>query len=282
MKTLSEILALSTQYLEERKISRARREAEDLLCDALSTTRMELYTDSERPLTQPELDLCRSRLARRGNREPLAYIHGSQKFFDCDIIVTPDVLIPRQETEVLVDKIAATLESLDLEGKTLWDVCTGSGCIGIALKKRFPQLQVELSDVSSAAAQIARENATRNAVDVQVHEGDLLAPFVGRHCDFFVCNPPYVTETEYASLEPEVRDHEPKGALVTEDQGLALYRRLAQELRGHLRPGGRAWFELGTGQGEAIQALFAQDPWRKLKIDCDWAGHERFFSLENE
>ncbi len=146
----------------------------------MKVPRLQLYMDFERPLNQPELDLCRARLVRRGKGEPLQYIRGEIEFLDCLIKLTPAVLIPRQETEILVDKIIGRLKRQELSGKILWDVCCGSGCIGIALKKKFPTLQVVLSDLSSEALQVARENAQANGVDVSFMQGDLLNPFAGK------------------------------------------------------------------------------------------------------
>ena len=142
MQSILEILSLTTAYLHKKGIDHARRQAEELLCDALKLSRLQLYMDFERPLNAEELVACREHLTRRSQREPLAYIRGHTEFYGCSILVTRAVLIPRQETEILVDKIVGILEKEGTTGKSLWDVCCGSGCLGIALKKRFPGLQV--------------------------------------------------------------------------------------------------------------------------------------------
>lgn len=279
MRTLIEVLKLSADFLQQKGIVHPRRQAEELLCDALSLKRMQLYTEHDRPLTTAEIDLLRLRLGRRAKGEPAAYIHGSVAFYECTLKVTPDVLIPRQETEILVDKISTEIAGQELQGKALWDICTGSGCMGVALKKRFPQLQVTLSDLSERALQIASENAQLNGVEVELVQGDLLAPFQGRKADYIVCNPPYVTEAEFVSLDREVKDFEPKMALVSGSSGLEFYHRLAKELPSHLKPGGRLWLEMGTGQGEALLKLFQQAPWKGTQVQADWAGHDRFLTL---
>ena len=158
MHTVIEILKLSTEFLKQKGIENSRRQAEDLLGDALGVGRMGLYLEHDRPLTESELNKCREWLKRRGNGEPLQYIAGKVEFFGCSLIVTPEVLIPRQETEILIDKIVQKLSTIDLEGKILWDVCCGSGCIGIALKKKFPKLHVALSDISAEALAVAKKN----------------------------------------------------------------------------------------------------------------------------
>ena len=282
MRTILEVLNLSTDYLQKKGMQSAKRQAEELIGEALKVGRMGLYMQFDRPLTDSELDLCRGWLKRRGEGEPLQYISGQVEFFDCQIKVTPAVLIPRQETEILVDKIVKKLAACSLADKELWDVCCGSGCIGIALKKRFPELRVVLSDLSPAALEIAKENARQNQVEVEFLQGDLLAPFSGRHVDFVVSNPPYVTDKEFLSLETEVRVHEPRLALVSGESGVEFYQRLANDLPAFLKSQGKAWFEIGDGQGKAVQQIFLAVGFQGCAVECDWSGRERFFSLENE
>lgn len=282
MKSLLEVLKLSTSYLEQRGIKNARRQAEEIISDALGLQRLELYLQFERPMVESELELCRERLARRAKGEPIQYIRGEVEFLDCSFRVTPSALIPRQETEILVDKIIHDLSKCDLNEKSLWDICCGTGCIGIALKKRFPNLTVVLSDISPEALQLAQENAKRNNVDVAFLKGDLLVPFAGKMTDYIVCNPPYVAENEYAGLDIEVRGHEPRLALIGGPTGLEFYERLAAELPRHMKPAGKVWFELGKGQGSAIQNIFNKLPAKVSRIEQDWAGHDRFFFLEIE
>lgn len=282
MRTILEILTLATDYLKQKGIQNPRRQAEELLSQALGLERMGLYLDFDRPVIDNELVRCRAWLQRRGQGEPLQYISGQMEFFDCQIKVTPAVLIPRQETEILVDKISKELEKISLKNKVLWDVCCGSGCIGIALKKRFPELRICLSDISSAALDIAKENAVTNEVDVECFQGDLLNPFKGKVADFIVCNPPYVTKKEHETLDIEVRDYEPKQALIAGESGLEFYYRLANDLPELLMSKGRVWLEMGTGQGSAIQKAFQASCWKTCCVESDWSGHERFFSLEIE
>lgn len=282
MQSIIDILTLSTQYLKEKGVANSRRQAEDLLCDVLKMDRLKLYLDFERPLNQEELTLCRERLSRRARGEPLQYIKGQVEFYDCLIHVNPDVLIPRQETEILVDKIVQYLNQQELKGKVLWDVCCGSGCIGIAIKKRFPELKVVLSDISKEALQIAALNAKQNEVAVELIEGDLLQPFKAKKANYVICNPPYVTESEYITLDREVRCYEPRLALVGGATGLEFYKRLADELPACLYPSAATWLEMGYQQGEAIKALFQGKEWKKSHVEKDWSGHDRFFFLENE
>ncbi len=282
MKTVLEVLNLSVDFLAAKGIKNSRRDVLDLFSHVLGVRPLDLYVQFDRPLQESELSRFRSFILRRSKGEPYQYISGEVGFFDCRFVVTGDVLIPRQETEILVDKIAKQLAKERLEGKVLWDICCGSGCIGISLKKRFPELTVILSDISPDALAIAASNADKNEVEVVFKQGDLLEPFEGRQADYIVCNPPYVSEDEFAELETEVRVYEPKLALVAEDNGFAFYKRLALQLKNYLLPHGKVWLEIGHLQGEAVKEIFGKEKYSQLQLLQDWSGRDRFFLLENE
>lgn len=280
MKTVKEIVELSAHFLGERGVERSRRQAEELVSDALQLDRVALYMDFDRPLQELELLRCRQALQRRGLREPQAYIRGSVEFMGLSLSVDSRVLIPRQETEILVDRLVTLLEKENLSGVELWDICCGSGCIGLALKAKLPELKVVLSDLSQGAVELARENAERHQLDVEILQGDLFAPFEGRCAHWVVSNPPYITESEYRGLEPEVKDHEPLEALVGGKDGLQLYRRFAEELPSYLHPNAQIYFEMGRSQGASLVEIFSGTPWSHPKIEKDWSGNDRFFFLE--
>lgn len=282
MKTVRDILLLSAEYLQKKGIEQPRRQAEELLCDYLTMDRMTLYLNFDRPLNEDEVSGFRVRLKRRGDGEPIQYIHGKVEFYHCTFEINSAVLIPRQETEILVDKIVKILEKKDLKGKHLWDLCCGSGCIGITLKKKFPELTVTLADLSSQALEIAKKNAKLNGVEVHFVQGDLLTPFLGKKTDFFVCNPPYISEGAYKKLDREVKDFEPKMALTGGPIGSEFYERLAKELPLYLHPHGLVAFEMGFDQEEIVTNLFKNSFWKNFWIEKDYAGHPRFFFLENE
>lgn len=274
MKPLLEVVKLSAHYLENCGIADPRRQAEELIADALDVSRMQLYLEHDRPMQESELSLIRERLARRGKGEPNAYIRGHVEFHDLQLKITPDVLIPRQETAILVDMVIRFLSQQDLQGKILLDLCCGSGYIGIALKKRFPQLQVMASDICPKALAIARENAAQNQCEVEFLQGDLFEPFNGRKAHYIVCNPPYVSEQEFLSLDREVKAHEPRHALVGGPTGLEFYERVAKELPHVLEPDGKVWFELGHTQGGALSKLFPGG-----ELLQDWSGKDRFYKI---
>jgi release factor glutamine methyltransferase len=265
MKRIRELLESTTAFLDGKEFPHARHSAEQILSAGLRKTRLELYCNLDQPLTTDELANCRSILKRRLAREPIQYIEGEVEFAGCKIQVNRSVLIPRPETEQLVERV-------DVESGRLLDLCCGSGCIGIALKKRHPELEVTLSDISPDALALARQNAERNDVEVTVLEGDLCAPLANLQFDAVICNPPYIREADYATLDPEVRDWEPKTALVGGPDGLDFFRRLKQDLPPHLAPGAKVWFEM---HGTDIQEVFPQG-----KILEDWSGRSRFLYFE--
>lgn len=254
-------------------------EAEWLLCEFLKCDRPTLYQKLETSLSSQANQILETWVKRYFKGEPLSYISGEQEFYGCKLLITPDVLIPRQETEILVDRIVEILRNENLQGKVLWDMCCGSGCIGIALKKRFPELTVILSDLSLSALKIAKKNGERNKTTISYCQGDLFVPFKDQMANYFVCNPPYVSEEEYIAMQ---NFYEPRLALVGGQEGLSFYERISKELPSYLKPKGKAWLEIGYNQGSEVMDLFSKYPWKSKCLERDWAGHDRFFFLENE
>lgn len=267
MKAIGEILKLSAEFLAERKVERPRRMAEDLISHVLGLKRMDLYLQFDKPIVDRELSIIRDLLKRCAKGEPLEYILGEVEFFGCRIQIDRRVLIPRPETEILVEMISKKVQK-----GVLWDICTGSGCIGIALKKAHPELQVTLSDISPDALALAAENAKLNQIDVTLLRGDLLQPFKGQKADWIVCNPPYISEAEYTQLDLSVKDYEPKLALVGGERGTEIYETLKRELPDYLNPDAEIYFEIGSGQGDAIKRIFPNG-----QLLSDWSGKPRFF-----
>jgi release factor glutamine methyltransferase len=282
MKLVREGLADITQTFKLHGIPDAKRQAEELLCDLLKCSHSDLYQSQNGLLSDQQWSIAQRWMQRRLQGEPLAYLSGKVQFYGCSLEVNSAVLIPRPETEILVDKVVTSLKRQEVQGKILWDICCGSGCIGIALKKVFPTLSVYLSDASEDAIALAARNAVANGVEVVCLKGDLLAPFQGSKAHYVVCNPPYISEEEYAILSKEVRDYEPRLALVGGEKGWEFYERLAQDLPAYLYPHAQVWLEIGYQQGEIVKRLFQGPSWKKQHLENDWAGHHRFFFLENE
>lgn len=194
-------------------------------------------------------------------------------FYGCKIALSPDALIPRPETEILAEHVIQRVPNVE---KTLLDLCTGTGCLGLAIKKHRPQLRCILSDISPACVALAKKNAEMNQLDVVVTLGDLL---ISEPIDYLVCNPPYISEAEYKLLDPEVKK-EPKLALVGGEDGLLFYRRLEEEIPKYMHPGGKVFFEIGYMQGDTVPAIFSKKMWKNKEVLKDWAGWNRFFFLE--
>jgi release factor glutamine methyltransferase len=283
MRRVSDVLQKMFITFQQCLTEQPRRQAEDLLSEFFHCSRIDLYGRFyDYPLTETEWQTCEKWLQRRLLGEPLAYITKRIDFYNCQLEITPHVLIPRQETEILVDKISDFLSKQDLEEKILWDICCGSGCIGIALKKKHPALQVYATDISLQALTLAENNAKKNQVAICFLEGDLFSPFAKQKAHYIVCNPPYLSSSEYVHLDQTVKKYEPVLALVGGNTGLEFYDRLAKELPDHLFPCGRVWLEIGYQQGVAVHQIFDHPLWKTRTLQKDWSGHDRFFFLENE
>jgi len=260
--SVSEALRAAAARLRAGGSRSPRLDAELLLATALGVERVTLLAESERVLTPIEERRFEGYVCRREAHEPIAYIRRRRAFRTLELEVTPDVLIPRPETETLVDVALEALAAAPAEhGEPLaLDVGTGSGCIALALAAEDPFVRVTAVDVSAAAVELARHNAARLGLGgrLRVLRSDLFAALPpGERFDLIVSNPPYVPAAEYAQLEPNVRDYEPRLALHGGADGLDVYRRLAPEALGRLRAGGTLAVEVGAGQAAAVQALFA-------------------------
>jgi len=273
VRTLGEVLRLSTAHLERHGSPTARLDAELLLGHALGLGRVELYTGFERPLGEDELAECRELIARRAKREPVAYILGRWGFRGLDLDVDRRVLVPRPETELLVDRCLALLDGV--AGPAVLDVGTGSGAIALALASELPEARVAGCDVSGDALEVARANGERLGVEVEWVASDMLAGVEGRRFHLVVSNPPYVAAGEIEALEPEVRDWEPRGATVAGETGLEAIERLVAQAPAALEPGGAIVLEVGAGQAGAVAALLDGAGLAGVGRDPDHAGIER-------
>jgi release factor glutamine methyltransferase len=273
MRRLGEVLRLSTAYLEATGSPTARLDAELLLAHALALTRVQLYTEHDRPLTERELEACREAVGRRGRREPVAYVLGRWGFRGLDLLVDRRVLVPRPETEVVVDRCLALLAGID--APRVVDVGTGSGAIALAIAQELPGARVTACDVSEDALAVASANRDRAGLAVELVRSDLLAAFHGRSFDLVVANLPYVATTEVAGLAPEVAHYEPRGAVVAGDRGTEAMERLVAEAQAHLEPGGAIVLEVGAGQAGALAGLLTAAGYEAPQSEPDLASVER-------
>jgi release factor glutamine methyltransferase len=277
--TVLETIQRSADYLARKGVDSPRLQVELLLAHVLGLPRLQLYLNFERLLTAPELESLRELVRRRGRREPLQHLVGSTSFCGLEIRVTPDVLIPRPETEVL-----AELAWTWLNGRgpappvTVLDFGTGSGCLAIALAVKCPQAQVYAVDVSAPALAVAQANGERLGVAKRIRWvcGDGFAALDQQtRFDLVVANPPYLPTAVIATLQPEVRDFDPRLALDGGIDGLDFMRRLAREGPGVLRPGGCLMAELGDGQATDARGLFASSGWFVEAVASDLANRPR-------
>lgn len=275
--TTRRIVRWITDDLGKRGLGSPRLDAELIVAHALGLDRVKLYMDLDRPLTAPELTAIRELVARRRRREPMAYLRGKREFYGRDFVVSPSVLVPRPETETLVQR-ALALHPAAADARIL-DLCTGSGCIGLTLLAERPRARAILSDLSREALSIAEQNARVLSVAdrATLAHGDLYGALPAGEAPFdaIVANPPYLAERERAELEPDVRDHEPAMALFAPDEGLAVVRRIADGALAHLVPGGTLLIEIGATQGAATRSIFERAGLVDVRSHADLGGRER-------
>ncbi|MCC7541879.1 MAG: peptide chain release factor N(5)-glutamine methyltransferase [Deltaproteobacteria bacterium] len=279
--TIRTVVAWTEKDLAARGIESARLEADLLLAHVLGTDRMSLYLDRDRPLSADELRRYREVVARRRKREPIAYILGEREFYGLPLVVDRRVLVPRPDTETLVERALELLASS--QSPRVLDLGTGSGAIAIAIAVTRPDVRVDAVDASSDALEIASKNASRHAVGERVRllHGDLFAPVAGEDpYDLVVSNPPYIAEPELATLPADVRDHEPHLALVEGAgvDGLGMYRRIARDVGARLVAGGHVAVEVGAGQSAAVATIFADVALADVAVRRDLGGIERVVS----
>jgi len=320
--SIHHVLSQATAVLTTNGIPNPRLDAEVLLAHALGLTRAGLYARLQDVIPEADFQRFHQQLRRRQQREPLQYITGVQEFWSLEFRVTPDVLIPRPETELVVaialgllpqgpkSKVrdpGANYQTLD---SGLWtpeprprplnsvsqtpnvgrrtlrllDVGTGSGCIAIALAKELPEAEMWATDVSSASLAVAHENVQRHGVADRVHllQGDLFFPLhnLDLTFDLIVSNPPYITDNDIPTLQPEVSNWEPRGALDGGHDGLDFYRRLLGEGPQYLHSGGWLIMEIGHGQRSEVLRLARQQPTLTAACDLDYEGRERVVRVQ--
>ncbi|HUP52706.1 MAG TPA: peptide chain release factor N(5)-glutamine methyltransferase [Longimicrobiales bacterium] len=277
--TVLRLMLWSADYLARKGVERARLDAEYLLAHVLGVGRLEMYMQHERPLEPAELDAFRPLLQRRAAREPLQYILGRQAFRDLDLEVGPGVLIPRPETEQLVEVVLGWARARAREGLIALDIGTGSGAIALALLTEGPFERVVATDPSPAALALAARNGADHAVGdrLELRSGRYYDPVAaGERFDVVVSNPPYVAEGQRTTLAPEIAEWEPAEALFAGPDGLDALRRIVEGAPSVLRPGGLLALEVGDGQADTVAALVRDcGGCREVAVHRDLAGKER-------
>lgn len=286
--TTSEALVWTFGELSGKGVPFPRDEAEFILMHVLHCKRSELFLNARRVLAKEEAQLLRSSVERRTEREPSQYIFGEAEFRGRAFKVTRDVLIPRPETELIVEEALKEAPSFGSGRIEVVDLCTGSGCIGVSAALELKDCEVFATDISGKALMVAEENATRLGASQKMRfaVGDLFAPlpesFKGR-VDMVLSNPPYITEKDMASLEPEVREYEPAMALYGGQDGLEAIRRILHDAPEWLSPGGLILMEIGYDQKEAALMLAdGSGRYDKTEIMKDYAGIGRIFKARTK
>jgi release factor glutamine methyltransferase len=274
--TVLELLRWTQGHFAAKGIESARLDAECLLAAALGCDRLRLYLDFEKPVGAEERARFRELVRQRADeRVPVAQLVGRKEFWSLPFEVTPDVLVPRPETETLVDWLLGRVREREAELRVL-DLGTGSGAIAVALASELPKAHVTATDLSPAALAVAARNAERNGVADRVAflAGDGFAPVAGERFDLVASNPPYVALRDEAGLPPELR-HEPRAALFAGPDGTDLLRRLAAEVGEHLAPGGAAAFEVGEAQADTVARWLQAAGLREVGVVRDAAARPR-------
>ncbi len=276
--TVLEIIQRTTPFLEQKGVESPRLQIELMLAQVLQMPRLKLYLNFDRVLADPELVVLRAMVKRRATREPLQHILGSTSFCGLEIKTSRAALVPRPETELLAERAWQLLSTRNSPPATALDFGTGTGCIAIAIAKHAPHAEVHALDVSVEALALAKANAADHGLAERItfHHGDGFAAIpAGMSFDLLVSNPPYIASAEIATLEPEVRDFDPRGALDGGGDGLEFYRLLARGAGRFLKPHGRLMVEFGDGQAGDLEKIFSDEKWIVEEIVADYSARPR-------
>ena len=267
--TLKEALAKAVDKLQQMEVPDADIDAWYLLSYVTGLDRAAFFLHGDEPMAEPDMIRYRDLVTKRGERIPLQHLTGEQEFMGLDFHVNEHVLIPRQDTECLVERVLPYVD-----GKRVLDVCTGSGCIAIAIAKLGKPFIVHGVDISEEALAVARQNATELNASVELFAGDLMTRMDGQY-DVIVSNPPYISPSVIEGLMPEVRLHEPMLALDGGQDGLEFYQRIAGQAVTRLAPNGRLFLEIGCEQAAAVAEILQKQGYREVQVFQDLAGKDR-------
>lgn len=280
-ETIEELIRWSTKFLEDKGFASPRLDTELLLCHVLNCRRIDLYLRFDQPLSRAELGLYKSSLIRRLNHEPVAYILGYKEFMSLKFKVDSSVLIPRPETELLVERILECAKEIHKENIRILEIGTGSGCIALSLLHHLKNASVVGMDVSEKAVGVCCENARNLNIEANRYQ------FLQRDAldekswmdlgnfDIIVSNPPYISVGEKAQLPRSVVEFEPELALIADSEGLAFYKCIAHLAPKHISENAKVFFEIGSSQGIAVSEILNSFGWRDIKVRKDYSRHDR-------
>lgn len=260
--SIIDVIRWGTQYFNDKNIDSPRLTIELMLSDILQIERITLYTNFDKPLKENELFKLKEYIKRRINREPLQFILGKTKFYNCELHINNTSIVPRPETEILVEAVNTFIKNDNNINRVL-DIGTGSGCIAISIAKEFPFLDITAIDISEFAINLAKQNAIFNNVEnINFYEIDILNQLPDGQYDLIVSNPPYIPIKEYEQLEPEILNYEPGNALTDYSDGLTFYRRFAEIFGRILNHPGSFFLEVGYNQAEMVSEIFKKNGYR--------------------
>jgi release factor glutamine methyltransferase len=279
--TIQKLLNWVTKYLTGKGIDAPRLSAELLLSHVLSLKRIELYTKFDKIVSEEQLNKLHNLVERAGKHEPIAYLAGKTEFYSLELDITSDCMIPRPETELLVERAIEFLRTRS--GKqSVCDLCTGSGCIAAAIAKNFSDCRIIAADISDAVLSVAAENIEKHGLKERVKLlcGDLFDPIMPHldagGFDLIVCNPPYVSAAEVEKLNKNVKDYEPRVALFAGDDGLDIYRRIIAKVRQFLKPDAALMLEVGYNQAQPVRELLEKAGYfGEITFEKDFRGIDR-------
>ena len=275
--TIKALLEWISPYLEEKGTDAPRLCAEMLMCHVLGKQRIVLYTQFDAVVPPAQLAALRALVKRAGEHEPVAYLVGKAEFYSMELMVRPGCLIPRPETEMLVQHAIEFLR-LRTGQQSVLDLCTGSGCIAVAVAGNFEMADITATDLSQDALAIASHNIEKHRLTdrITLCQSDLLTSIPSGPFDLILSNPPYVSEAEYQSLDKNVRGYEPKEALLAGPQGLDMYERLLRQVEPHLKSDAAVMLEIGHSQGPQVHSLLSQTGlFSHIEIQKDQQNHDR-------
>ena len=275
MLTVLESIKLSTEFLEKKGIESPRLNAEILLSEILNCKRLDLYLKFDQPLKELEISKYREWIKRRGLYEPIQYIIGKIEFFGLQFRVNSSVLIPRPETEILVEEVIKYSKSKN--GLKILDIGTGSGIIAIAIAKQLEDSQITAIDISQEAINLAMENAVTNEVisKLKFLMSDIKDFENNEKFDVVVSNPPYISKEDFPSLQNEIKDYEPRIALTDSNDGLDFYKIISKRSKSLLKKDGRIYFEVGKGQADNVERILIENDFICIRSINDYQQIER-------
>jgi release factor glutamine methyltransferase len=271
-----ELLKVTEKLLKEKNIENARLNAELLLSDTLKMPRIKLYLDFEKPLKENEISEYRTKIRRRLNHEPLQYILGYAEFYGLRFGITPEVLIPRPETELLVEKAVESISSFEMINPKILEIGTGSGCISIAVASKV-NCTIDAIEISEESLNIARKNSESNGTTSKINflNKNILTDYTSFNgYDIALCNPPYVPKNEFETLQAEIKKFEPRSALTDEGDGLSYYRKIFGLFK-ETSAGIKIFMELGDGKKDEVEKLLKSSRISNYDIYKDYHGIER-------